>query len=345
MGARIETEKGFVDHYIDCSINPGSFLSQIEALMDWKPFENYLKKNIQRGPAAAGQPPYPDLVMLKILLLQFWYGLSDEGASQASRDWISAIHFIGLPFDSSKPDGSTICRFRNRLLEKGHYEHLLQLCNKQLEKKGILVKRGAVVDATLVESSRHPRKTIEGGPAVEGEAVTGEPQEPWPVKVSYSDDVDASWTVKNGDPVYGYKVHAAVDEEHGFILGGHVTGANVSDTTEMPRVLGVIELAEGASVSADKGYAGEPNRLYLEANKYQDKIMRKAYRNRPLLEEDKNRNKAISKIRWIVERSFGTLKKVQRFVRARYLGRAKVEMEFHFQALAHNMRKAVNLTA
>jgi IS5 family transposase len=81
----------------------------------------------------------------------------------------------------------------------------------------------------------------------------------------------------------------------------------------------------------------------LAENDYRDGIMRKAYRNRPLSEEDKKWNKAISKVRWIVERSFGTLKKVQGFVRTRYLGRAKVEMELHLHALAHNIRKAINL--
>ena len=343
MGARIETEKGFVDHYIESSIDPSSFLSKVEGLLDWKPFERYLQKNIKRGRSAAGQPPYPNLVMFKMLLLQYWYGLSDSGASQAAKDWLSAIHFIGLPFESSKPDASTICRFRNRLLEKGHYEHLLQLCNQQLEKRGILVKRGAVVDATLVESSRRPRKVMEIESAAIEEALAAEQAEPLSVKVSYSDDVEASWTVKRGDPVYGYKIHAAVDEDHGFILGGHATGANVSDSTEMSRVLEASELPEGAWVSADKGYAGKPNSTYLQVNGYRDGIMRKAGRNRPLTEAEKRINKFISKFRWIVERSFGTLKKVQNFVRARYLGRAKVEMEFHFQALAHNIKKAVNI--
>jgi IS5 family transposase len=348
MGARIETKKGFVDHFIDCSIDPASFLAKIEALVDWKPFENYLKKNIKRGPAAAGQPPYPDLVMFKVLLLQFWYGLSDDGASQAVRDRISFMHFLGLPFDSSKPDGSTICRFRNRLLEKGHYQKLLELFNQRLTKNGLLVKRGAVVDATLVESSRRPRKVMdmEGWSAdYEEEGLSGESEEPLSIKVSYSRDVEASWTVKCGRPVYGYKAHVAVDEEHGFILGGHITGANVSDTTEMAQVVTESGLPVGAMVIADKGYAGEPNRRYLAEKGYRDGIMSKAYRNRPLSEKEKKRNAGLSKIRWIVERSFGTLKKVQGFMRARYLGRAKIELELYFQALAHNMRKAINLSA
>lgn len=348
MGARIETKKGFVDHYIDCSINPASFLAKIEALVDWKPFENYLKKNIKRGPAAAGQPPYPDLVMFKILLLQFWYGLSDDDASQAVKDRISFIHFLGLSFDSSKPDGSTICRFRNRLLEKGHYQHLLELFNKRLEKNGLLVKRGTVVDATLVESSRRPRKVMDmEGWSADGEekGLSVESEEPLAVKVSYSKDVEADWTVKCGRPVYGYKVHLAVDEEQGFILGGHVTGAQVADTIEMPRVIEESGLPVGALVVADKGYAGEPNRRYLSEKGYRDGIMRRAYRNKPLSDKDKKRNAGLSKSRWIVERCFGILKKGQGFVRARYLGKLKVELELHLQALAHNMRKAINLSA
>ena len=82
-----------------------------------------------------------------------------------------------MPFDSSKPDGSTICRFRNRLLEKDHYRHLLELFNKRLEKNGLLVKRGTVVDATLVESSRRPRKVMDIEGKSEGDEELPEPSE------------------------------------------------------------------------------------------------------------------------------------------------------------------------
>ena len=182
--------------------------------------------------------------------------------------------------------------------------------------------------------------------AGEEDVLSGESKkEPLEVKVSYSEDVEASWTVKCGRSIYGYKVHVAVDEEHGFILGGHVTGANVADTTEMPQVIEESGLPIGALVIADKGYAGEPNRRYLAGMGYRDAIMSKAYRNKPLSEKEKKRNAGLSKIRWIVERCFGTLKKVQGFVRARYLGKDKVDLELHFQALAHNMKKAINLSA
>ena len=344
MGARIETKKGFVDHFIDLSVDPQSFLSKVNRLVDWQPFEKYLARELKRGPAAAGQPPYPDLVMFKALLLQFLYGLSDEALSHAMRDRISFIHFIGLPFDSSKPDSSTIGRFRQRLEEKGRYRHLLDMFNQQIEKNGLLVKRGAAVDATLIASSRRPRKVIDIEVVPEDRREDEAPPEA-AVKVSYSDDIDAAWTIKRGQLVYGYKVHGATDLEHGFILGGHVTGANVSDSTELGQVVEECQLSKGAEVQADKGYAGEPNRRVLKAGEYKESLMRKASRNKPLTEAEKIRNAVISKTRWMIERAFGLLKKVQGFTQSRYRGRVKVEMEFHLHALVHNLKKAINLSS
>lgn len=347
MGARIEGEKGFIEH----SIDPQSFLAKLDALIDWRPFERYLSRHLKPGPAAAGQPPYPALVMFKILILQFLYNLSDDGASAAIGDRISFIHFVGLPFNSSKPDGSTICRFRNKLLVKGRYDHLLNLFNQQLESNGLLVKQGVAVDATLISSARRPRKVIdlETAPHDRREdecplSATDGDREPT-VKVSYSDDADATWTVKCGVPVYGYKAHAATDTEHGFVLGGHVTGANVADTKELEKVLDECAIPCGAKVDADKGYDSAANRETLEGKNLVDGIMRKARRGKPLSEEEKKVNSKISQTRWIVERSFGTIKKAQGYVRSRYLGRAKVEMEFLLHALVHNMKKAINLSA
>jgi len=87
------------------------FLAKLDALIDWRPFEKYLSKNLKRRPSAAGQPPYPTLVMFKILILQFLYNLFDEGVSATIGDRISFIHFVGLPFNISKPDGTAIGPF------------------------------------------------------------------------------------------------------------------------------------------------------------------------------------------------------------------------------------------
>ena len=343
MGARIESEKGFVDHFIDLSIDPQSFLAKVNQLVDWRPFEKYLAKELKRGPAAAGQPPYPDLVMFKALLLQFLHGLSDEALSHALRDRMSFMRFVDLPFDGSKPDSSTIGRFRQRLEEKGRYRHLLNLFNEQIQAHGLLVKCGAAVDATLITSSRRPRKVIDIEAAPKDRQEDETPSEPAKNTVSYSDDTEAKWTVKGGRLVYGYKVHGATDLGRGFILGGHVTGANVADCIELPQVVRESHLPPGAEVQADKGYAGEPNRRFLKAASLRDGIMRKAFRNKPLTEAEKPWNAGISRTRWLVERAFGLLKQAQGFKRSRYRGLVKVELEFHFHALVHNLKKAVNL--
>jgi len=349
MGIKIKTENGFVDYYIECSIDTKSFLCKLDKLVDWQPFDAYLAKHLKRGPAAAGQKPYPNLVMFKAILLQFLYNLSDEGLSYALSDRISFIHFIGLPFDSSKPDGSTIGRYRNRLLEKNHYRTLLDLFNKQLEKNGLLVKNGVAVDATLIASNRRPRKAVDLKTIVHdrkeddiNKKDTNKNELKYSVR--YSDDKDASWTIKRGIPHYGFKAHGAVDLKHGYILGAHVTGANISDTTELAKVLTESTLQRGAFIEGDKGYASKSNRKYLKDNDFADGIMHKAVRGRKLTLDEKIWNKFISKTRWIVERSFGTLKKIQGFVRSRYIGKNKVEMEFHLHALVHNMRKAINLS-
>ena len=196
--------------------------------------------------------------MFKLLLLQRWYGLSDPGLEEALNDRISFIRFSGFSLASSLPDYSTICRFRNSLLELGLYEKLFEEILRQLEGRGLLVQEGAIVDATVIESSRRPRKVVEIIPEdrKEEETVT-------PSVVSYSNDVDATWIKKGKKPYYGYKAHVSVDAKDGYVLGGHVTPANVADTTELEKLVDELDLPEGSMIFADKGYASENNSTIL----------------------------------------------------------------------------------
>jgi IS5 family transposase len=150
---------------------------------------------------------------------------------------------------------------------------------------------------------------------------------------------------KGKQPHYGYKVHMATDAIEGFILGGHVTPANRADTVELEPVLEELGLPPEAVVLADKGYCSKKNREMLKRRGYHDGIMQRGYRGVPLTEEWKGRNRLISRLRYIVEQGFGTLKRRYSFDRARYVGRLKTEMEFHLNAMAFNIKKAVNMLA
>jgi IS5 family transposase len=325
---------------VEGRIDPEGFLSRVDRLVDWSPIERMLKKHYKKTTAADGRPVYPGLTMFKILLVQRWYGLSDAGMSEALQDRLSFLRFSGLSFHSPTPDASTICRFRQALLEKGFYRRLLSAINEQLSGYGMMIKEGVAVDASLIASSRRPRKVIEVVPAREGD----ESQQSAPkAEVKYSDDTEASWTVRGKQPHYGYKVHMGAEIGSGFILGGHTTGAHEPDSTELEPTVEELDLPEGALVLGDKGYAGERNRAYLKAKGFHDGIMEKAYRDRPLCKEARTRNLLIRKLRYIVEQGFGTLKRHYGFARARYLGRLKTEMEFHLLAIAFNLKKAVGL--
>ena len=331
------TTPGFADYFIEQRKHSNTFLDKIGQFIDWKHIEKLLKKKYKKTASADGRPAYPPLPMFKLLLLQRWYGLSDPGLEEALNDRISFIRFSGFSLSSPLPDYSTICRFRNAILELGLYEKLFEEIMKQLESKGLLVKEsnGAIVDATIIESSRRPRKVMEIMPEDRKEEKTDIPS-----TVTYSDDTDATWIKKGKRPYYGYKAHVSVDAKDGYVIGGHVTPANVADTTELERLVDASNLPQNSFVLADKGYASEKNRTILKEKGYTDGIMDRAARNKPLTVVQRIINRLISSVRYKVERSIGTLKRGYHFSRMRYKGLKKGNMEFLLNATAFNMKKA-----
>ena len=95
-------------------------------------------------------------------------------------------------------------------------------------------------------------------------------------------------------------------------------------------------LTEGTAVYADKGHDSEENRQHLEEHQLLDGIMRKAHRNRPLTEAQTKRNRYLSKTRYVVEQSFGTLHRKFRYARAAYFGLLKVSAQSHLKVLMEN---------
>ncbi|GAB7078438.1 IS5 family transposase [Megalodesulfovibrio paquesii] len=324
-----------------------TFLDDIDALIDWRPIRSFLNKKLARKADAVGNPAYPALAMFKILLLQRWYNLSDPATEQALYDRLSFIRFVGLSFEGDVPDETTICRFRNGLIKLNILDKLLDRLNEQLEAKGLLVREGTVVDASVVESARRPRKIIDILPEDRAEEAEQQPASPaksdCSVKVSFSDDADAAWLKKGRRCHYGYKIHAATDARDGFFLGGHATSANRSDMREFETLLDEIHVVPGTYVYGDKGYASGANRDALLARGLKDATMDKATRHAPLTAYERLRNRLISSVRCGVERVFGTWKRGYGLARARYLGLKKVCAELYLVGMAFNLKKAVLL--
>ena len=191
------TTPSLADYFVEQRKHSNTFLDKIHQFIDFKEVERLLKKKYKKTASADGRPAYPPLPMFKLLLLQRWYGLSDPGLEEALNDRISFIRFSGFSLVSSLPDHSTTCRFRNALLELNLYERLFEEINRQLESSGILVRKGAIVDATIIASSRRPRKVMEIIPEDRKEETVETPA------ITYSDDADAAWIKKGNRPYCG----------------------------------------------------------------------------------------------------------------------------------------------
>ena len=291
-------------------------LDRIDEELDWRRFGKTLRKVFKD--CKDGRPSYPPGMLFKVLLLQQWYGLSDPMAEEAIGDRLSFRRFLGLGLHDAIPDETTICRFRGRVAEKGLGDKLLRELNRQLDGKGLLIKHGTLVDASLIEAqTRPPRK-----------------DDPHPAK-----DADADWTVKNNQPTYGFKLHVGVDDGTGII---HKAEKFPADTHDF-RVFEDLLSGDERAVYADKAYDDTARRLKLKRRGVLDGILKQTRRNRPLTDWECTCNQYLSAIRSLVKRVFGTPKRNYGLGRARYVGLSRNRNHAPLLAMAFNMRKMTKL--
>ena len=157
--------------------------------------------------------------------------------------------------------------------------------------------------------------------------------------LKFSRDLDSDWVVKKGVLHYGFNEHASVDTNHGFVLATELTPASVNDSIYLPYcVTASCHTAEPIKkVYADKGYYGEPNRDFLHMNGIADGIMRRDTRTTKLTDYEKERNKRISKKRYIVEQYFGLSHLHSRAFRARFTRIVKNALDGLVRQMAFNL--------
>jgi IS5 family transposase len=321
-------------------------LMRMNKMVNWELLRGYLKKvhrsewNGQGGPNG-----YDTLKMYKAILLGQWHSLSDPGLEESLRVRLDFMAFTGFSMGSPIPDETTLCRFRNRLIELKLDKKLMQVVNQELEKLGIQIEsaKGALVDATIVESSARPRKEITIHIDREEERSHGARDEssasPVVIEMSESKDPDARWLKKGKRSFFGYKGFVSVTQGEGYIQATHVTPAQVSEMTEFRSFIHQIPSTD---IFADKGYACEENVQLLKQLGKKSRIMKKAWRNRPLTRWEHQFNRLVSHYRFRVEQAFGTLKRRFNMSRFRYFTCVKVNAELAFKAIGFNLLKAAN---
>lgn len=350
MGVKIPSSPSFVEVDVDRRTRRQKFFSNIDLIIDWSKVDKLISKYYSKGKNAVGQDAYSGLLLFKMLLVGTWYNLSDERTEDMVNDSLSAMKFCGLRIEDTVPDHSVLSRFRSELTEKNGMDALLDHINSQLQNKGIMVKGGkAKVDATITDSPRRPKgkKTFElatdrkEDQRQESEIVKEEQQAKLIEKEQPGVDSEARWLKKRGKLHYGYKNHSAVDED-GLVKAVYTTTANEHDSKGLPFLLDKLE-GKCTSIYGDKGYKTSANDKELEDRKLKNRIQDKAYRNRPLSERQKLRNKLISKERYKVERTFGSQKKWFGGGVCRYVGKAKAHTQHILLSIAYNLKRSPQL--
>jgi IS5 family transposase len=150
MAVKRSGQMSFVEALMPAGVGRNDRLDRLLTLVKWYRFEKILAGLRDDGP---GRPAYPPLVMFKALLLQSLYGLSDAELEEALLDRLSFRRFAGLGLEEATPDHTTLCRFRNRLVEAGLLDRLFAELERQLDNAGLILRRGTMLDATLIENT------------------------------------------------------------------------------------------------------------------------------------------------------------------------------------------------
>ena len=235
-----------------------AFLTQIEQIIPWGEWEAIIKPYYYKG--ERGNKPYELRLMLHLHILQNLYNLSDEATAAEVIDSRAFSEFCGVESSNQVPDGDTIGRFRNILVKNGLQEKLFLQVVSLLTERGLILKKGTIVDSTLIAAP----------PSVKNREKKR--------------DSDAHSVKKGNTWHFGYKAHICVDQDTGLVHHVEVTSANVHDVTMVSQLL----TGEEASVYGDSGYLGAEKREDAMLRNKQGKRIRYKINRRPT--QSKNRS-------------------------------------------------------
>ncbi len=317
----------------------GDPLVALNTLVDWEVFREELCDVYAKDrKSPAGRKPFDPVFMLKILILQSLYNLSDDAAEFQIQDRLSFMRFLGLDLADRVPDAKTIWLFRQRLTEQNLIEPLFARFDSVLEREGFTARKGQIIDASIVAAPRQ-RNTREENKTIK----QGETPEGWSDEKACQKDTDARWTKKNGVNHYGYKNHIGVDAKHKLIRRYSITNAAVHDSQVFEEILDSGNSSR--DVWADSAYRSAESVERLESQGYREHIQRKGRRNHPLTPREKRGNRTRARTRARVEHVFGiqTMRAGGNLV-IRTIGLVRARAKIGLRNLAYNISRYARLS-
>ena len=309
-------------------------LARLNARIDWKIFRKDLERAVAKEAKGPGGRPRQDVVMMfKVLVLQRYYNLSDEQTEYQINDRLSFQRFLGLTLSDSVPDQKTIWLFRDVLIQRGQIKKLFRRFEKHLNEAGLMGRAGKMIDASFVDVPRQRNSREENEEIKQGNVPESFQQNENRMEQK---DMEARWVKKGADVHYGYKNHVKADRTTKLIEDYAVTDAAVHDSQV---VEGLVEVDDG-TVYADSAYTGETIKAILEEHGVKGEICEKGYRNHPLTEAQKKRNRKKSKIRVRVEHIFGFMTNTMREgLKMRGIGMRRIAAGIGLLNLVYNMAR------
>ena len=272
------------------------FLAKMDLLMPWAEFCLLIEPHYPK--AGNGRPPVGLSRMLRMYWVANWFNLADEACEDAFYDTPLFREFCGFDLGRERiPDATTLLKFRHLLEKHGIGAAMFSRVGGLLLANGVKVSGGTIVDATLIAAP----------PSTKNEEKSRDPE---------------MHQVKKGNQWhFGMKVHVGADSKTGLIHSASITAANVHDSHEVPNLLHGNE----TRFYGDSAYRGKAQRERLRgiAPAAKDFTNKRAYRNAPLTDADKETNRRKSSVRAKIEHPFLTLKRLWGFAKVRYRGLAK----------------------
>ncbi len=270
------------------------FLEEMEQVVPWRELcaliEPYYPKS------GDGRPPVGVERMLRIYFLQQWFNLSDPGVEEALYDSVVMRQFVGIDLGREPvPDETTVCKFRHLLEEQQLGGEMLETVNLHLEKHGVRITRGTIVDATILHAPSSTKNQRQ------------------------ERDPEMHQTRKGKQWYFGMKAHVGVDSKHKIVHSAVVTAAHVSDAAVLPELLH----GEETRVWGDGAYQGQSQVIHKCAPRARDCTQRRCRYKDHVDEAERARNRTKSRVRSKVEHVFGTMKLKFGFTKVRYRGLKK----------------------
>lgn len=306
----------FSDELSQVRTRKKEFLAQIERLVPWSEWLALIQPCYYKG--ELGNKPYDLELMLRIFLLQNLYDMADDKTVAEVIDSRAFSDFCGVDSSNQVPSGDTLGRFRNLLIRNGMQELLFKQVVAMLTERGLILKKGTIVDSTIIEAP----------PSIKNKEKKRDP--------------DAHQTKKGNAWHFGYKAHIGVDRDSGLVHTVKATAANVSDVAETANLLH----GEEETCHADAGYIGAEKREEAiirnkSGKKIKYEIMRRPSQIRKLSKSGqyraKKREHQKSSIRVKVEHVFGVVKGQLKFKKTRYRGLRKQEAKFNIMFALANL--------